>query len=187
MGPHRRIGIYMRFQSPSILKYLEPLTDDLFMAQFTDCIFNEDHFLGLWGDNKFINDGRKINWDDKYILSSDPRTKEIRLQIQKILKLQQIVSNLLDAFIDYKGVTKSLNPAVNASCLVQVPIKNTPPLKRGRASQQKDASNKRLKTTRKTSSSKKVNTSQSKVDGHQVDMINPRPDPHVHTTEQVGG
>jgi hypothetical protein len=43
-----------------------------------------------------------------------------------------------------------------------------------------------MKTTRKTSSSKRVNTSQPKVDGHQVDVINPRPSPHVHTIEQAG-
>jgi hypothetical protein len=76
-------------------------------------------------------------------------------------------------FTGYKGVTKSLNPAVNMPCRVEVPIKTTPPPKRGRASHQKGASNKRLKTTRKTSSLKKVNASQPKVDGHQVDMINP--------------
>jgi hypothetical protein len=56
-----------------------------------------------------------------------------------------------------------------------------------RASQQKDASNKHLKTTRKTSSSKKVSTNQSKVNEHQVDIINPQLSPHVHTTEQAGG
>jgi hypothetical protein len=46
-SPHRRMGIYMGFQSLFILKYLEPLTSDLFMARFSDCIFNEDHFLIL--------------------------------------------------------------------------------------------------------------------------------------------
>jgi hypothetical protein len=70
---------------------------------------------------------------------------------------------------------------------VEVPIKITPPSKRGRASQQNDASNKRSKISRKTSSSKKVNTSQPKVDEHQVDMINPQPSPHMHTIEQPGG
>jgi hypothetical protein len=80
-----------------------------------------------------------------------------------------------------------LNPAINEPCRVDVPIKTTPLPKRGRASQQKDALNKRLKTTRKISSSKKVNASQSKVDGHQVDVINSRPSPHVHTTKQAGG
>jgi hypothetical protein len=73
------------------------------------------------------------------------------------------------------------------TCQVEVPIKTTPPSIRGRANQQKYASNKHRRTTRKTSSSKKVNTSQPKVDGHQVDMINPWPSPHVHTIEQAGG
>jgi hypothetical protein len=76
-------------------------------------------------------------------------------------------------FTDYKGITKSLNPTVNTPFRVEVPIKTTPPLKRGRTSQQKDTSNKRLKTMRKTSSSKIVNASQPKVDGHQEDIINP--------------
>jgi hypothetical protein len=73
---------------PSILKYLEPLTGDLFTAQFVDYIFNEDHFLVLGGDNKFINDDQKIDWDGKSIISSDPCTKETELQVQKILELQ---------------------------------------------------------------------------------------------------
>jgi hypothetical protein len=71
-------------------------------------------------------------------------------------------SNLADVFTDYKGVTKSLNLAVNAPCRVEVPTKITLPPKR-RASQQKDAFNKRSKT---------VNTSQPKDDGHQMDTIN---------------
>jgi hypothetical protein len=54
---------------------------DLFMTQFADCIFKNGHFLALGGDNKFIDDGREIIWDDKTILSSDPYTKEIDLQL----------------------------------------------------------------------------------------------------------
>jgi hypothetical protein len=49
MGPHRKLGIYMGYQSPSIIKYLEPLTGDLYIARFADCIFNEDHFPALGG------------------------------------------------------------------------------------------------------------------------------------------
>jgi hypothetical protein len=79
----------------------------LFTVQFTDCIFNEDHFLVLGGHNKFIDDDREIDWDDKSILSSDPSTKETELQVQKILELQEIASNLRDAFSDYK-VSQSL-------------------------------------------------------------------------------
>jgi hypothetical protein len=47
MGPHRKLGIYVGYQSPSIIKYLEPLTGDLFTARYADCIFNEDHFSAL--------------------------------------------------------------------------------------------------------------------------------------------
>jgi hypothetical protein len=32
MGPQKRLGIYIGFESPSIIKYLEPLTGDLFMT-----------------------------------------------------------------------------------------------------------------------------------------------------------
>jgi hypothetical protein len=49
MGPHRKMGISVEYHSPSIIKYLKPLTGDLFTAQYVDCIFNEDHFLTLWG------------------------------------------------------------------------------------------------------------------------------------------
>jgi hypothetical protein len=135
MGPHRRIGIYMRFQSLFILKYLEPLICDLFTIQFADCIFNDDHFLALGSDNKFIANDCKINWDDKSILSFDPHTKETELQVQKIMELQEIASNLPNAFTDYKCVTKSLNPIVNAHCRVEVSIKTTPLPKKGRTSQ----------------------------------------------------
>ncbi|KAL0376558.1 UNVERIFIED_CONTAM: hypothetical protein Scaly_0773400 [Sesamum calycinum] len=33
MGPQRRLGIYVGFESPSIIKYLEPMTGDQFTAR----------------------------------------------------------------------------------------------------------------------------------------------------------
>jgi hypothetical protein len=50
MGHHRKMGIYMGYHSPSIIKYLEPMTGDLFTVRYTDCIFNEDHFPTLGGE-----------------------------------------------------------------------------------------------------------------------------------------
>jgi hypothetical protein len=47
MGPHKKVGIYVGFQSPSIIKYLEPLTRDLFTTRFADSIFDEEHFPAL--------------------------------------------------------------------------------------------------------------------------------------------
>nr|CAN83828.1 hypothetical protein VITISV_033034 [Vitis vinifera] len=50
MGPQRRLGIYVDFNSPSIIRYLEPLTGDVFTARFADCHFNENVFSLLGGE-----------------------------------------------------------------------------------------------------------------------------------------
>jgi hypothetical protein len=72
MGPYRKMGIYVGYHSPSIIKYLEPLTGDLFITQYANCIFNKDHFLALGGYYKYHSEYQEINWDDKSIISSNP-------------------------------------------------------------------------------------------------------------------
>ena len=52
MGPQRRLGIYVGFDSPSIIRYLEPLTGNLFTARFADCRFDEINFPQLGGEKK---------------------------------------------------------------------------------------------------------------------------------------
>jgi hypothetical protein len=59
------------------------------------------------------------------IISSDPHTKETELQVHKIINLQNIANNLLDAFINYKCVTKSWNLKVNVPERVEIPKKTT--------------------------------------------------------------
>jgi hypothetical protein len=49
MGPQRRLRIYIGFHSSSIIKYLEPLTGDIFTARFVDCQFDEIIFPILGG------------------------------------------------------------------------------------------------------------------------------------------
>jgi hypothetical protein len=50
MGPHRKMGIYLGYYSSYIIKYLEPMTEDLFMVRYVDCVFNEDHFPAFEGE-----------------------------------------------------------------------------------------------------------------------------------------
>jgi hypothetical protein len=130
MGPHRKVGIYVGFQSPSIIKYLEPLTRDLFTTQFTDSIFDEEHFPALGGDFKYQKECREVNWNTQSVPGTDPRTTEIELQVQKIIHLQRLANELPDAFTNYKGVTKSFIPARNAPERVEVPNKTTKLLER---------------------------------------------------------
>jgi hypothetical protein len=56
VGPHRKLGMYVGYKSPSIIKYLEPLIGNLFTARYADCIFDEDYFPVLGGDNMYHNE-----------------------------------------------------------------------------------------------------------------------------------
>jgi hypothetical protein len=97
--------------------------------------------LALGGDYKYHLECQEINWDDKSIISSDPRTKETELQVQKIINLYNITNNLSDAFTNYKGVTKSCNPTVNTPKRVEVPNKTAQVpfvMKSGRTTTKKD-------------------------------------------------
>jgi hypothetical protein len=52
MGPQRRLEIYIGFHSPSIIKYLEPLTGDVSTARFADCQFDKIIFPILGGEKE---------------------------------------------------------------------------------------------------------------------------------------
>jgi hypothetical protein len=83
MDPHRKIGIYVGYLSPSIIKYLEPLTGDLLTARYADCIFNEDHFPTLGGEFKYHTECQKINWDATDTLKEDPCTKVLSVKTRR--------------------------------------------------------------------------------------------------------
>jgi len=47
MGPERKLVIYIGFDSPSFIRYFEPLIDDIFKVRFEDCHFDENIFPSL--------------------------------------------------------------------------------------------------------------------------------------------
>ena len=62
MGTQRRLKIYVGYDSPSIINYLEPSTSDLFIALFVDSHFDESVFLLLGKErNKLEKD---IGWNE---------------------------------------------------------------------------------------------------------------------------
>ena len=52
MGAQRRLGIYVGYDSLSIIKYLEPSTGDLFTARFANYHLDESLFPTLKEENK---------------------------------------------------------------------------------------------------------------------------------------
>lgn len=137
MGPQRRLGIYVGFESSSIIKYLEPSTGDLFTARFKDCHFDESIFPILGGENKQL--GKEICWKELSLSYLDPRTKECELEVQRIIHLQNLANQLPNAFSDPKNITKSHIPAINAPSKIDIPEgrscvtnESKPRMKRGR-------------------------------------------------------
>ncbi|KAI3706684.1 hypothetical protein L6452_24599 [Arctium lappa] len=121
MGPQRRLGIYVGYESVSIIKYLDPSTGDLFTARFADCHFNESEFPALGGGTKQLENQSKISWSELSLSHLDPRTKQCELEVQKIIHLQGLSNQLPDAFTDPKNVTKSHVPVANAPVKIDIP------------------------------------------------------------------
>jgi len=120
MGPQRRLGIYIGFDSPSIIRYLEPLTGDIFKARFEDCHFDENIFPSL-GKEKSLSEARQeITWNNSTLSHFDPRTNQCELEFQRIIHLQSIANQLPDAFIDNKKIIKSHISAANTPAKIEV-------------------------------------------------------------------
>nr|GEU69342.1 putative ribonuclease H-like domain-containing protein [Tanacetum cinerariifolium] len=121
MGPQRRLGIYVGYETSSIIRYIEPLTGDVFTARFVDCYFIEAIFPPLSKEKETHK--KDVSWSEPSLLYLDPRTKQSETEVQKIMHLQKIANQLPDAFIDTKRVTKSHIPAANAPTRVELPNK----------------------------------------------------------------
>ncbi|GKA07303.1 copia protein [Tanacetum coccineum] len=156
MGPQRKLGIYVGYETSSIIRYIEPLTCDLFTSCFVDCHFDEAIFLKLGAVKK--NQEKDVTWCEPLLLYLDPRTKQCETEVQKIVHLQEIANQLPNAFTYTKRVTKSHIPAANSPARVEIPNKQAGDniaqesqkhLKRGRPVGSKDKNPRKRKGTEK--------------------------------------
>ena len=119
MGLQRRLKIYTGFDSPSIIRYLEPLTSDVFKARFEDCHFNETIFPPLGGEKFLLEALREITQNVSTLSHLDPHAK-CELEVQRIIHLQGIANQLSDVFTDNKKIVKSHIPATNTLARIEV-------------------------------------------------------------------
>ncbi|KAM1848657.1 hypothetical protein ACFX14_012762 [Malus domestica] len=155
MGPQRRLGIYVGFDSPSIIRYLEPLTGDMFTARFADCHFDETIFPSLGGEKTVPEERKELTWVVPTLSHFDPRTLQCENEVKMIVHLQSIANQMPDAFNDAMKVTKSHIPAANAPARIDVPVgqnkvaandSSGARLKRGRPPGSKDSAPRKRKT-----------------------------------------
>ena len=85
MGPQRRLSIYVGYESPTIIHYLEPLTGDLSTARFADCHFDETVFPSLGGDKKkdFLRERQELSWSVPTLSHFDPCTSQSESESEK--------------------------------------------------------------------------------------------------------
>ena len=155
MGPQRKKGIYVGYETSSILRYLEPLIGDLFTARFADCHFDETVFPPLGGETNVNvrNEHRELTWNVPTLSHLDPRTVHSEIEVRRII--QNVAHSMPDAFSDLAKVTRSHIPAANVPARIDVPVERrttmaasqsvVPAQKRGRPSGSKD-SNPRKRT-----------------------------------------
>ena len=119
------MGIYVGLDSPSIIRYLEPLTGDLFTARFADCHFDETNFPSLGKREASSEEKRELSWKVPSLIHLDPYTSQCENEVRRIIHLQAIANQLPDAFTDATRVTKSYIPAINVPARVIVPEKQS--------------------------------------------------------------
>ena len=64
---------------------------------------------------------REITWNESSLSHLDPRTKQSKLEVRKIIHLQGLANQLPDAFIDSTKVTKSHISAANIPVRIEIP------------------------------------------------------------------
>ena len=103
----------MGFDSPSIIRYLEPLIDNVFKACFEDCHFNETIFPPLGGEKSLHEARHEITYNISTLSHLDSCISQCELEVQGIIHLQGIANQLLNVFTDSKKIVKSHIPAAN--------------------------------------------------------------------------
>ncbi|XP_074352634.1 uncharacterized protein LOC141691776 [Apium graveolens] len=127
MGPQRRMGIYVDFDSSSIIRYLEPLIMDVFTARYADCHFDESMFPKLERDNDLHKLNSEISWNASGLNSIDSCTNQCEFEFQKIIHIQNIANQTPVAFSDSRHIISSHVPVVNAPTRVEIPTKKLIP------------------------------------------------------------
>ena len=97
------------------------MTGDCHTARFAGCIFDEDLFPTLGGENQPLDaKSREITWQATGIHTHDPHTAETEREVQKIIDLQSLANQLPDHFSDLNTMTKSHVHVCNAPKMVEI-------------------------------------------------------------------
>ena len=128
MGPQRQLGIYVGFDSTSIIRYLNPNTGDLFRGRLADCHFDETVFPSLGGDSI---ERRELKFTGQESTMNDVATADT--EVKKLIHLHTVAQLAPDAFNDTRDMLRSTSKPI-----LNIPSRTLPTAtqtkKRGRPS-----------------------------------------------------
>lgn len=128
ISSHRQEGIYVGFDSPSIIRYVSPTTGTLLRAQFKNCKFVEHVFPTL----PTIKPSIALDFwaPETYTLNPDPRTALTDTEVKKLLHLQSLADRVPDGFSNSTCVTRNPLPGIRLPPVTVLPAKSILPVKR---------------------------------------------------------
>jgi hypothetical protein len=121
LGPQRSLRVYLGYESPSIIQYLEPTTGKMFRARFADCVFDETMFPMVGhpeNDTDSKEEKETLAKEVKDMLfkgrpsplvpDSGPNAARVEELVQQMVNLNKIASRAPDAFSSTQGVTQEV-------------------------------------------------------------------------------
>ena len=105
---HRVEGIYVGFDSPSIIRYLNPETGVLHKARFQNCKFDETVFPSVIVSKP--NTPLEFWAPETLTMNPDPRIALTDSEVEKILDLKSLAEKLPNGFTNISRVTHNPLP-----------------------------------------------------------------------------
>jgi hypothetical protein len=115
LGIQRSLGIYVGYESPSIIKYLEPNTGRMFRARLLDCVFDETIFPKVGTEGAITPIGeRLLNAKGNLFKEQPPKAlvevptdaARVNRLVKQIVDLHKMSLAAPDAFASAQGVVK---------------------------------------------------------------------------------
>jgi transposase InsO family protein len=125
ISKHREGGVYLGFDSPSIIRYLILATGVMHKARFQKCTFDENSFPATSSENNKPSLSLDFWAPETFTMNPDPRTSLADSEVKKLLDLKQLAKKLPDGFTNIPRITR--NPLPGAG-LVPISIRPETPV-----------------------------------------------------------
>jgi hypothetical protein len=146
ISKHREGGVYLGFDSPSIIRYLILATGVMHKARFQNCTFDENSFPATSSENNKPSLSLDFWAPEIFTMNLDPRTSLADSEVKKLLDLKQLAEKLPDGFTNIPRITRNPLPgagSVPISIRPETPVSEKPrqPVKKARLSHHSEYTN----------------------------------------------